>query len=48
MEVDAALQPPEVRLSTSLRKFAIRAVKLAPQHLINQELSSLLVIGVRV
>jgi ribonuclease HI len=39
MEVEAALQPPEVRLNTSLRKFAIRAMKLAPWHLINQELA---------
>ena len=41
MEVEAALQPPEVRLSTSLRKFAIRAMKLAPWHPINQEIASL-------
>ncbi len=41
MEVEAALQPPEGRLNTSLRKFAIRAIKLAPWHPINQELSSL-------
>jgi hypothetical protein len=42
MEVKAALQPPEVRLNTSLRKFAIRAMKLAPWHPINQEIASLL------
>ena len=45
MEVEAALQPPEVRLNTNLRKFAIRAIKLAPWHPINQELSSLPAIG---
>ena len=41
MEVEAALQPPGVRLNTSLRKFAIRAMKLAPWHPINKELASL-------
>lgn len=41
MEVEAALQPPDVRLNTSLRKFAIRAMKLSPWHPVNQELSSL-------
>jgi Reverse transcriptase (RNA-dependent DNA polymerase)/Endonuclease-reverse transcriptase len=42
MEVEAALQPPGIRLNTSLRKYAIRALKLAPSHPINQELFSLL------
>jgi ribonuclease HI len=41
MEVEAALQPPGIRLNTSLRKFASRVLKLAPWHPINQELASL-------
>jgi hypothetical protein len=41
MEVEAAFQPPEVRLNSSLRKFATRAMQLTPWHPINQELSSL-------
>jgi hypothetical protein len=41
MEVKAGLQPPEVRLNTSLRKFAIRTMKLAPWHPINQEIANL-------
>jgi hypothetical protein len=41
MEVKAGLQPLEVRLNTSLRKFAIRTMKLAPWHPINQEIANL-------
>jgi hypothetical protein len=41
IEIEAALQPPSIRLNTSLRKFAIRTLKLAPRHPINQELSNL-------
>ena len=40
MEVEAALQPPCVRLNASTRKYAIRTLKLAPKHPINQELSN--------
>ena len=36
MEVEAALQPPSVRLNTSVWKYAIRQLKLAPKHLIRQ------------
>jgi hypothetical protein len=39
MEVEAALAPPSVRLSTSVRKYALRALKLAPIHSINLELA---------
>ena len=36
MEVEAVLVPPSIRLDTSLRKYALRALKLAPTHPINQ------------
>ena len=36
MEVEAALQPPSVRLNTSVWKYAIRQLKLAPKHPIRQ------------
>jgi hypothetical protein len=42
MEVEAALQPPSVRLNANIRKYAIRTMKLAPKHPVNQELSNLL------
>jgi ribonuclease HI len=32
MEIEAALYPPSIRLNTSLRKYAIRQLKLAPSH----------------
>ena len=41
MEVEAALQPPGVRLNTSLQKYASRALRLAPSHPISQEFASL-------
>ena len=41
MEVEAALPPPSVRLSTSIRKYAFRALKLSPNHPINRELKSI-------
>ena len=41
MEVEAALQPPSIRLNSNMRKFAIRALKLAPNHPIRQELAKL-------
>jgi hypothetical protein len=41
MEVEAALQPPSIRLNSNTRKFAIRALKLAPNHPIRQELAKL-------
>ena len=41
MEVEAALQPPNVRLNASIRNYAIRALKLSPKHPINEELSKL-------
>ena len=43
MEVEAALQPPGVRLNTSLQKYVSRALRLAPSYLISQEFASLLV-----
>ena len=42
MEAEAALAPPSVRLNTSIRKYAFRALKLAPTHPINQALQSTL------
>ena len=41
IEVEAALQPPGVRLNTSLRKYASRALRLALSHPISQEFASL-------
>lgn len=41
MEVEAALEPPSVRLNSNTRKYAMRAKKLALNHPINSELSSL-------
>ena len=37
MEVEAALPPPSIRLNTSIRKYAFRALKLSPEHPINVE-----------
>jgi hypothetical protein len=41
MEVEAALQPPSIRLNSNTRKYAIRALKLAPNHPVKQELDKL-------
>ena len=41
MEVEAALPPPSIRLSTSIRKYAFRALKLSPEHPINVEMKSI-------
>jgi hypothetical protein len=41
MEVEAVLQPPSIRLNSNTRKYAIRALKLAPNHLVKQELDKL-------
>lgn len=41
MEVEAALEPPSVRLNACMRKYAIRTFKLAAKHPISQELSNL-------
>ncbi len=41
IEVEAALQPPSIRLNSNTRKFATRVLKLAPNHLIRQELTKL-------
>lgn len=38
MEVEAALMPPEIRLDATVRKYALRASKLAPHHPISEEL----------
>ena len=40
MEVEAALMPPQVRLDSATRKFALRAAKLSPQHPVNQLLKT--------
>ena len=36
MELDAALPPTEVRLNTSLRQYAFRLAKLAPNYPVNK------------
>ena len=41
MEVEAALPPPSIRLSTSIRKYAFRALKLSPNHPIKVEIRSI-------
>jgi hypothetical protein len=41
MEIEASLLPPSVRLSKSVRQYAFRALKLAPDHLINEEVARL-------
>jgi hypothetical protein len=41
MEVEAALQPPSIRLNSNTRKYAIRVLKLAPNHPVKQELDKL-------
>jgi ribonuclease HI len=38
MEVEAALAPPSVRLNANNRQYALRMLKLSPEHPINQEL----------
>jgi ribonuclease HI len=38
MEVEAALAPPSIRLSTSVRRYALRALKLPNNHPINEEI----------
>jgi hypothetical protein len=38
MEVEAALPPPYIRLNNSLRRYAFRALKLAPNHPIPAEI----------
>ncbi|CAG8978349.1 hypothetical protein HYALB_00012484 [Hymenoscyphus albidus] len=42
MEVESALPPPEVRLSSSLRTYALRLLKLAPSHPVNHATNKLL------
>jgi hypothetical protein len=41
MDVEAALPPPEIRLNSNIRQYALRALKLAPRHPIQQELSQI-------
>ena len=38
MEVEAALAPPSVRLNTSVRRYAFRALKLPKNHPISEEI----------
>jgi ribonuclease HI len=38
MEVEAILAPPNIRLDSNIRKYAIRLQKLSPSHPVNQEL----------
>ena len=35
LEVEAALAPPSIRLNTNIRKYAFRALMLAPSHPVN-------------
>ena len=39
MKIEAALVPPRIWLNTNIQNYAIRALKLAPTHLINLELA---------
>ena len=41
MELEAALVPPQIRLNTSLRRYAYRITKLAPSHPVNQAIRSI-------
>lgn len=37
MEIEAALPPPRVRLNSNIRQYAVRMLKLSPEHPINVE-----------